>query len=327
MSPKSSSPRTGPSAEVVSDYQGFEFRRLWANRDRVTAVESAVLARALDGADFARVLEVGTAFGRLTPILARASDELVACDFDAGQLGAAQLPSARAGPAVRVAANVYHLPFADGTFSAATLVRVHHHLGDPVAALRELARVLRPGARLVVSYNPRPSLGTLAGDVDRALRSPSGRSSPSVTFARREVVALPPDPFPIFVGTRRAFRASAAAAGLRLDREFGTGIEEFRGLRALPTRTFVGAASSWGRLPGVPMRFAVLTRNEGTATALTPLQSSWACPRCRSPIARSLPDGPFSCGRCGFLGARTSSLDDLRYVPPEAAVAGGGPDA
>ena len=48
------------------------------------------------------------------------------------------------------------MPFEDGTFDAAYLVTVLGEIPDQAAAMRELARVLRPGGRLVV--------GELIGD-------------------------------------------------------------------------------------------------------------------------------------------------------------------
>ncbi|MCU0492672.1 MAG: class I SAM-dependent methyltransferase [Chloroflexaceae bacterium] len=42
------------------------------------------------------------------------------------------------------------LPFDDGSFELAWCSFVLHHIGDPVAAARELRRVVRPGGRLVV---------------------------------------------------------------------------------------------------------------------------------------------------------------------------------
>jgi ubiquinone/menaquinone biosynthesis C-methylase UbiE len=43
------------------------------------------------------------------------------------------------------------LPIADAALDAATLLLVLHHVADPSAALAEAARVLKPGARLVIA--------------------------------------------------------------------------------------------------------------------------------------------------------------------------------
>ncbi len=43
------------------------------------------------------------------------------------------------------------LPVADGELDAATLLLVLHHVADPAAALREAARALKPGGRLVIA--------------------------------------------------------------------------------------------------------------------------------------------------------------------------------
>jgi ubiquinone/menaquinone biosynthesis C-methylase UbiE len=47
-------------------------------------------------------------------------------------------------------ADVYTLPFADGTFDVAHAHQVLQHLSDPVAALKEMGRVLRPGGIVAV---------------------------------------------------------------------------------------------------------------------------------------------------------------------------------
>jgi SAM-dependent methyltransferase len=53
---------------------------------------------------------------------------------------------------VYVAADIYRLPFVDGLFDAATMIRTLHHMADAPVALRQVRNVLRPGAAFVLEY-------------------------------------------------------------------------------------------------------------------------------------------------------------------------------
>jgi ubiquinone/menaquinone biosynthesis C-methylase UbiE len=314
--PHSSSLLSESSAtETVSDYFGYDFAALWRGRGKVTEVERAIVAEAVRSSDARRVLEVGTGFGRLLPAFGGIAGEVVATDYNLE--GLVRLPTARGETTpTKVAVNVYHLPFVPASFTCAVMVRVHHHLSDPSRALAELARVLAGRGRIVVSYNPRPSVGTLVQDLQRALRTPRGTRFRSVTFATAQVT-LAPSPFPVFIGSRLEFARIARGAGLRPVAEVGSGYEEFRVLRSIPARSFVRLGRSLGRAPAFPTRFAILEKAGAPVRPPLPeVARIFACPRCESPRPEWGEPGPLVCALCSFEGERSGDVLDLRYVPP-----------
>lgn len=95
-----------------------------------------------------RVLEVGCGTGRLAAALAERGARVWGLDPSAEMLA-----EARANAGKRVAfkeGRAETLPFKDGWFERAVL-RLAVHLVDRPRALAELARVLRPGGRVVVA--------------------------------------------------------------------------------------------------------------------------------------------------------------------------------
>jgi SAM-dependent methyltransferase len=97
----------------------------------------------------ARVLDVGCGPGTITVGLAAlaAQGEVVGMDASQDVLAEARAEADRRSQAnVRFeTGDVYELRFADGTFDVVHAHQVLQHLSDPVAALREMARVCRPG--------------------------------------------------------------------------------------------------------------------------------------------------------------------------------------
>jgi demethylmenaquinone methyltransferase / 2-methoxy-6-polyprenyl-1,4-benzoquinol methylase len=102
-----------------------------------------------------RVLDLAAGTGVSTAELLRAGVLAVACDFSLGMLQAGRANRHRRSVPF-VAGDALHLPFADGVFDAATISFGLRNVADVPAALRELARVVRPGGRLVVCEFSRP---------------------------------------------------------------------------------------------------------------------------------------------------------------------------
>lgn len=102
-----------------------------------------------------RVLDVGCGTGRPAVRLARAEQvEVVGVTVSRAQVEIANRRAEGEGLADRVSfryADAMDLPFPDGSFDAAWAVESLLHMPDRVAVLREVARVLRPGGRLVLS--------------------------------------------------------------------------------------------------------------------------------------------------------------------------------
>ena len=100
----------------------------------------------------AEVLDVGSGPGTITVGLARHAARVVGLDMSAEMVEAASALAAREGlgNATFQVGSAYQLPFDDGSFDVVYAHQVLQHLSDPVAALAEARRVLRPGGLVAV---------------------------------------------------------------------------------------------------------------------------------------------------------------------------------
>ncbi len=99
------------------------------------------------------LLDVGCGPGTITVDLARrvAPGRVVGLDVSPDPLDEARAAADRAGVAVEFAVgDTYALEAADDSFDVVHAHQVLQHLTDPVAALREMARVCRPGGVIAV---------------------------------------------------------------------------------------------------------------------------------------------------------------------------------
>jgi demethylmenaquinone methyltransferase/2-methoxy-6-polyprenyl-1,4-benzoquinol methylase len=115
----------------------------------------AVVA-AVDPRPGQRILDLAAGTGTSSEPFAAAGAFVVPTDFSLGML---QVGQRRQPQLSFVAGDGLHLPFADDSFDAATISFGLRNLADRHAGLRELARVVRPGGRLVVCEFSEPTWG------------------------------------------------------------------------------------------------------------------------------------------------------------------------
>jgi ubiquinone/menaquinone biosynthesis C-methylase UbiE len=103
------------------------------------------LREALKGAPGRRLADIGGGTGNYALALRREGWEPVVVDRSAEMLARAAAKGLET-----VEADAQRLPFADGSFDAATMISMLHHVEDRGAALAEARRILRNGGRLVL---------------------------------------------------------------------------------------------------------------------------------------------------------------------------------
>lgn len=154
---------------------GAMFDRIAARYDLLNRVMSlgldrrwrTRLVRALDLPPDARVLDVasGTADVALRIIALHASARVTGLDPSAAMLAVGADKVRRAGredAITLVVGDAQALPFADSTFDAACIAFGIRNVPDRLAALREMARVTRPGGRVAVLELGEPGGGALS---------------------------------------------------------------------------------------------------------------------------------------------------------------------
>jgi ArsR family transcriptional regulator len=125
-----------------------EIRSLYVNEQEV----ERHLALLLPAGSHGSLLDIGTGTGRILELLGPWVARAVGIDVSPEMLAVARANIDRSGLAhcqVRKA-DMYQLPAPSASFDAATLHMVLHYAEDPGRVITEAARVLEPGARLVI---------------------------------------------------------------------------------------------------------------------------------------------------------------------------------
>ncbi len=145
MEPKNTPP--------VCDYEGSDYQTsFWdkGGREYEDRTEAIALKRLLPQSG-RLMLELGAGAGRNTPRYL-GFDRVVLLDYSRTQLEQAQQRLGKSDQYLYVAADVYRLPFVDGLFDGATMIRVLHHMADAPKALKQVRNVLASGGTFILEF-------------------------------------------------------------------------------------------------------------------------------------------------------------------------------
>src|SRR5271157_6391815 len=147
----------------VCDYEGSDYQSsFWeqGGREYEDRVEAIALKRLLPKSG-RLMLELGAGAGRNTPRYL-GFERIVLLDYSRTQLEQAQQRLGKSNKYIYVAADAYRLPFVDGLFDAATMIRTLHHMADAPKALNQIWNVLVPNAIFILEFANKLNLKAMA---------------------------------------------------------------------------------------------------------------------------------------------------------------------
>ena len=143
----------------ICDYEESDYQtRFWEQGGR--AYEDRAEAIALQQLLPKRgqlMLELGAGAGRNTTRYT-GFRQVVLVDYSLTQLQQALQRLGGNQRYIYVAADIYKLPFVEGLFDAATMIRTLHHMAEPRLALEQVRRTLLPGAIFILEYANKQNL-------------------------------------------------------------------------------------------------------------------------------------------------------------------------
>jgi ubiquinone/menaquinone biosynthesis C-methylase UbiE len=307
-----------PSHAGVVDYSGLDYRRYWDGEHMrlFDEQEKAIVSGWLPSTR-GWFFDLGCGFGRMVPLYAGRPERTLAIDYATNNLHMTR----EAYPdeeLTLVAADACRLPFRDSSLDGGICVRLLQNVPKAEDMMRELARVLRPGAHVVLSYFNRRNLLRFLRYGTRCLRRTH----------RLEHIAT----YGAMYGTHPAyFRFLRRSVGLVAVIRKGAGlvyqisgpvksmqrlIARSRGVRAVLGACCRTADAVLGRLNLSLWQFVLLQKPlAGSAGAEWPARPDFAdilaCTRCGATPLRLQPER-ITCPACGQSFPRTSGVADLR---------------
>lgn len=143
--------QTARRADQYNDPK-HNYRDYWEGRDYEDAAERMAFKRLLEGKHFKHAVDVGGGYGRLCIFLENYADKVTLAEPSQQQLDIAK-DYLKDHPEIdRKLLQAGDLKFPDKSVDLLTTVRIWHHIPDPAAELKEIARVLSDDGYFVMEF-------------------------------------------------------------------------------------------------------------------------------------------------------------------------------
>lgn len=128
------------------------YLKYWDGRDYEQAAEEIMINRMLEGKKFKHAVDVGGGYGRLSVVLTQFADKVTLAEPSQQQLDISK-QFLKGKPSVDAKlAQAEKLPFDDESVDLCMVVRVIHHLPNPVPAFEEIHRVLEKDGYFLIEF-------------------------------------------------------------------------------------------------------------------------------------------------------------------------------
>ncbi len=244
-----SSEADGPrlrDTSFLDDFERQDYTKMWDDKHLVDLAQKEVIRSWL--APGGNCLELGGGFGRITKVLEPFFDRVTMIDLVRRNLSEAK---SRLGRADILRSDIGRIPARDSSMDCVVMVRVVHLLPDPTSVMREVQRVAKNGATVIMSI-PNMPVNYVLRRLDEILFPGLHKAFP--TFG--------PPVWPLqgtpYLSPQRAF----IPATFRLEERRGTGLFDNYVGRLLNDLTFlslvdVATSSLWLMKTDVFFKFVV----------------------------------------------------------------------
>jgi ubiquinone/menaquinone biosynthesis C-methylase UbiE len=290
----------------ICSYEGSDYQAsFWENGDRryEDAVEEVALRRLLPPSG-KLLLELGAGAGRNTPRYP-GYERIILLDYSRTQLEQARQSLGDSPRYTYVAADIYRLPFVDGLFDGATMIRTLHHMADARAALAQVRRVLQTNAIFILEFANKQNLKAI------------------LRYAVRRQSWSPFSPEPVeFAPLNFDFHPATVRSWLRgcqfnIERQLTVShyrmafFKRFFPLGLLVTLDSLAQLSgdAWQITPSVFVRSRAVTQLTNPTPTGAPGEF-FRCPACGQPLQDTPPE--ITCPACGQRYSFTDGIYDFR---------------